>query len=110
MDPSTTQARKLDLLKRMGKFLPTLQALYNITLRCQRLVRNMVVQLGGCATPIYPETPQQRRGSYSSTASSSSPLVRLPVFGNGVHLLPVGEAIGKVLRILITVDFAIRSN
>lgn len=50
-DEDAKAKRESALLERIGKFVPALQLASNGTLRLRRLVKNMVVQLGGCSTP-----------------------------------------------------------
>ena len=86
--------RENELLRRMGKFLPFLpflpflQGLYNFTLRCQRLVRNMICQIAGCCSSPNP---------YSFGFGDEA----LPLFDD-VHLYPLAEALATVLMLLIT--------
>mmetsp|Transcript_26731 Transcript_26731/g.55214 ORF Transcript_26731/g.55214 Transcript_26731/m.55214 type:complete len:1342 (+) Transcript_26731:142-4167(+) len=50
-DEDAKAKRESALLARIGKFVPALQLASNGTVRLRRLVKNMVVQLGGCSTP-----------------------------------------------------------
>ncbi|EED91652.1 hypothetical protein THAPSDRAFT_262956, partial [Thalassiosira pseudonana CCMP1335] len=79
-----------ELLARIGKFLPTLQFASNGTARVRRLVKNMVVQLGGCR--------------------ETNKVEMKVLFGSGVSLNGLGKAIGTALRILVTIDTAVASN
>lgn len=85
-----------ELLRRMGKFLTFLQGLYNFTLRCQRLVRNMICQIAGCCS-----SPNPHSFEFGDEG--------IPLFDD-VHLYPLAEALATVLRLLITIDLAISSN
>ena len=88
--------RENELLLRMGAFLTFLQGLYNFTLRCQRLVRNMICQIAGCCSSPNPHSFEFGKEG-------------LPLFED-VHLYPLAEALATVLRLLITIDLAISSN
>lgn len=98
LDEEGEKIRHSALLKAIGKFMPTLQLVSNGCVRLKRLVKNMVVQLGGCAAPS-----QMSEGEAASEEDT-------PVLGSGVSLLVLGKAVGTALRVLITVDEAIEKN
>jgi len=119
-DDDTQKGRESELLSRIGKFMPALQLASNGTARLRRLVKNMVCQLGGCATPaavpFYYDGQQAEEDltlNNSEGAASGVKKVKStqsPVFGEGVPMFRLGKAIGIALRLLITVDSAIASN
>jgi hypothetical protein len=100
LDERAEKIRHSALLKSMGKFMPTLQLIRNGCLRLKRLVRNMVIQLGGCVTPCI---STEADGSVNSEQQSA-------VFGSNIALPILGKAIGSALRLLITVDEAVANN
>ena len=99
MDDDTMNRRDAELLRRVGRFVPALQETFNFTLRCRRLVRNMVCQIGGCASPPV-------------AVDGSSGAVRAPagILGPDVRLIPLSEAIAKLLRVLIAIDETVGCN
>eukprot|EP00804_Cyclotella_cryptica_P021844 CCRYP_000825-RB/>CCRYP_000825-RB protein AED:0.05 eAED:0.05 QI:342/1/1/1/1/1/9/177/1131 len=123
LDEEAEKQRQSKLLSCIGKFLPTLQLASNGTARLRRLVKNMVVQLGGCATPAAVpfyfdrhseaernEAKNEDKESKSLEAKKDEQSMQPPVFGSEVSFIVLGRAIGTALRILITVDSAIASN
>ena len=96
LDEEREMNRHSELLKSIGRFMPTLQLVQNGCLRLKRLVRNMVVQLGACATP-------STTGTETQTQEMHQPIV-------GANIIHVGKAIGIALRLLITVDNAVVDN
>lgn len=96
LDDDVMTKRDAELLRRVGKFVPALQETFNFTLRCRRLVRNMVCQLGGCAQPATEE----------ACASSGAGAI----LGPDVRLVPLAESIAKLLRVLIAIDEAVAHN
>ena len=122
-DDDAQKSRESELLSRMGKFMPSLQLASNGTVRLRRLVKNMVCQLGGCATPaavpFYFDGQQTEEDSSRNKSVGAASEVKKakegqstqsPVFGEGVPMFRLGKAIGIALRLLITVDSAIASN
>lgn len=97
LDEVGEKKRHSELLKSIGEFIPTLQLVQNGCVRMKRLVRNMVVQLGGCVTP-------------GNSIGNEEEGEQSPVFAEDVSLLLLGKAIGTALRILITVDEAVAKN
>lgn len=131
LDEEAQKKRESELLARIGKFLPTLQFASNGTARVRRLVKNMVVQLGGCVTPAAvpfyfdgAEARDKQSGDESASQKASGDSnnsadtkkakeeqsMQSPVFGSGVSLNGLGKAIGTALRILVTIDTAVASN
>lgn len=98
LDEVREKKRHSELLKSIGKFMPTLQLVQNGCLRLKRLVNNMVVQLGGCATPS------------TIDADAQNGEVHQPILGADISLLAVGKAIGTAFRLLITADSAVDDN
>ena len=98
MNEGATTRRDNNLLRRMGKFVPKLQLAFNLTLRCQRLVRNMVCQLAGCASPAYRpyDVPSREVSDYDVGDGEGSP----PIFGGDVHLLPLGKLYLRARRLI----------
>mmetsp|Transcript_22201 Transcript_22201/g.36299 ORF Transcript_22201/g.36299 Transcript_22201/m.36299 type:complete len:1318 (-) Transcript_22201:84-4037(-) len=121
-DDDAQKGRESQLLSRIGKFMPALQLASNGTARLRRLVKNMVCQLGGCATPaavpFYFDgqqsqelTPNDSEGAASDAKKAKQgQTTQSPVFGEGVPMFRLGKAIGIALRLLITVDSAVASN
>lgn len=115
-DDDAQKGRESQLLSRMGNFMPGLQVAQNGTARLRRLVKNMVCQLGGCATPA--AIPFYFDGEHSEEDCAASDAKKTkqrhstqsPVFGEDVPMFRLGKAIGVALRLLITVDSAIASN
>ena len=100
MDDDTMSQRDSELLRRVGKFVPALQETFNFTLRCRRLVRNMVCQIGGCASP--PLVVDGDKGGAVRPVAA--------ILGPDVRLVPIAEAISKLLRILIAIDETVGCN
>jgi len=100
MDDATMKRRDSDLLRRVGRFIPALQETFNFTLRCRRLVRNMVCQIGGCASP-----PVAVDGVGAAVHQPTD-----AILGPDVRLVPVAEAIAKLLRVLIAIDETVGGN
>lgn len=90
VDGEASDLRDAELLRRVGKFVPRLQEAFNFTLRCRRLVRNLVCQIGGCAVPA---------------ADGSG-----AVLGPDVRLVPAAEAAARLLGVLIAVDAVVTGN
>jgi len=86
LDESFLRARESELIRRMGKFLFFLQGVFNFTVRCQKLTKNIVCQIAGC---------------YNGD---------IPFLSQNVDLIPLGETLATLLRLLITIDTAIYSN
>ena len=99
MDDDTMNRRDTELLRRVGRFVPALQETFNFTLRCRRLVRNMVCQIGGCASP-----PVAVDGSSGAVHAPAG------ILGPDVRLIPLSEAIAKLLRVLIAIDETVGCN
>ena len=139
LDEISTQKRDSELLRRMGLFLPVLQKIHNFTTRCQRLLRNMVCQVGGSMLPhdynqirstrennartmamnkpnlqsSFDDLPPDSNGSSSKSEASYSNRWSTEyesTFGRGTHLVPLGKAIATTLKILISIDYAITNN
>lgn len=122
-DDTDQKGRESELLSRIGKFMPALQLASNGTARLRRLVKNMVCQLGGCATPaavpFYFDEQQTEEDLTSSNGGGAASQVQKanqgqtaqsPVFGEGVPMFRLGKAIGMAFRLLITMDSAVASN
>jgi hypothetical protein len=118
-DDDAQKGRESELLSRMGKFMPSLQLASNGTARLRRLVKNMVCQLGGCATPaavpFYFDGQQieedlSPNNSVEDKKRNEGQSTQSPVFGEGVPMFRLGKAIGIALRLLITIDSAVASN
>ena len=90
--------RDSELLRRVGKFVPALQETFNFTLRCRRLVRNMVCQIGGCALPS------------ANPATDVVVAAGAAILGPDVRLVPLAESIANLLRVLITIDETVAGN
>ena len=86
LDERFLRARQSELILRMGKYLYFLQGVFNFTLRCQKLTKNIVCQIAGC---------------YNGD---------IPFLSQNVDLVPLGEALVALFRLLITIDTAISSN
>ena len=100
MDDDTMSRRDSELLRRVGKFVPALQETFNFTLRSRRLVRNMVCQIGGCASP-----PAVVNGDKGDTVRPVA-----AILGPDVRLVPIAEAIAQLLRVLIAIDETVGGN
>lgn len=122
-DEDAQKGRESELLSRMGKFMPAVQMASNGTARLRRLVKNMVCQLGGCATPAavpfyfdgqHTEedlSPNNSVGAASEVKKhKAGQSTQSPVFGEGVPMFRLGKAIGIALRLLITIDSAVACN
>jgi len=164
IDDKAMAKRDSDLLRRIGAFVSTLQTIMNFSLRCQRLLRNLIAQLDGCFRPISswgsysdpanttndndeqgnPDTHNHTHDSDRRDASVWTTDTNTP--GNHIHttsndpalfsrthkhkhkhthnrirgvrkngttclpLLPVGDAIAKILGILVSIDHVIAHN
>jgi len=97
LDDVAMTKRDSELLRRVGKFVPALQETFNFTLRCRRLVRNMVCQIGGCAVPCANPTTDV------VTAGAA-------ILGPDVRLVPLAESIAHLLRVLIAIDETVAGN
>ena len=162
MDEGVVAQRDSELLRRIGWFVPTLQTVMNLVLRCQRLLRNLVAQLDGCYRPIsswglsspcfsgggnggngsdggdenagvenggtntsnrtnskdvslrstdskndpslFQRSYQPNSNARSSSATNNNETTHC------VPLLPVGDAIAKLLGILISIDNVVAHN
>ena len=118
-DDDAQKGRESELLSRMGKFLPTLQLASNFTARLRRLMKNMVIQLGGCATPaavpFYFDGQQNeevlsQHNNEEAESEAKKASTQSPVLAPGIPMYRLGKAIGVALRLLITVDSAVASN
>ena len=119
-DDDAQKVLESKLLSRIGKFMPALQLASNGVARLRRLVKNMVCQLGGCATPsavpFFFDGDQTEDDLTPNSVGAASTMkkkgqsTQSPVFGKGVPMFRLGKAIGMALRLLITVDSAIASN
>ena len=116
-DPEVVLLRDQHLLERIGAFISNLMLISNFSTRIILLVRNLVCQLGGCFLPISTwgdaddsdekeDSTMNERDNDVSNESEHGPAM----LDYDTVLLPVGEAIAKLLSILLTLDSIIAKN
>ena len=118
-DPEVLFLRDQQLLERIGAFISNLMVISNFSTRIITLIRNLVCQLGGCFIPISgwghddndgeeKEDGNNMNEKYGETSNESMPGPAMLDYDT--VLLPVGEAIAKLLSILLTLDSIISKN
>ena len=100
MSQKLKNKREVELLYYIGKYLFFLQGVCNFTLRCQRLIRNIVCQLASIVVLNDKFDNNYDDDEEDCTSNTSST----------INALPLGEALCTLLRILIIIDVAISSN
>ena len=118
LDIASAERRDRELLRRMGGLIVTLQLTSNLARRCRELLKNAVLQLGGCAVFHHPLQSggdgnggsNDNNGRGGDNVMADGWQTSRGVFGEGTVIIPLGEAIAKILGVLVTLDAAVKSN
>ncbi len=131
LDETLLLHRDHELLKRMGKFLPTLQQIYNLITRIHDLIANMLLQLHGCTIrPLYDwSTDVQSLNGLDAGYDRHGNLLsehEPALFGGGrgdggrgdsgtngsslISMVPLVEGLMSLLEVLVKVDAVVAGN